>query len=198
MNREPITPAWDLLCELRRVSNYDSGVLDSMTQHLSLTESVSLAAQLSRVAACLLARHPIVQERPPELDVGEIAEEITVTAQLSAVAVTQVFVRNVMHKWTYPSPGAAIERAAVDLVHELVLTDRPLAHPGNLLIRLRHLADRRVVIEAHAMTVTNPNRSESLITARVAAISRRCGEYVAFGHTVVWCELATTDSPNRI
>lgn len=196
MNHETITSARDLLCELRRVSKYDSSVLESMARHLSIAESASLAAQLSRVAACLFAQHLVVRDRPPDPDAGEVAEEITVTAQLSAVAVTQVFVRNVIHKWAYPQPVATVERAAVDLVHELILTDRPLVHPGSVLIRLRHL-DRRVVIEVHAMTVASPGMCESLITTRVAAISRRCGEYAVFGHTVVWCELATTDDTDR-
>ncbi|MGW2665934.1 hypothetical protein ACWCW7_33705 [Nocardia tengchongensis] len=198
MNDETMTPASDLLCELRRVSNYDSSILESIARRLSVAESASLAAQLNRVVACLSGRHPVVRDRPPDLSVSEIAEEMTVTAQLSAVAVAQIFVRSVVHKWACPHLVVAVERAAVDLVHELVLTDRALAYPGTVLLRLRRL-EHRLVVEAHAMTVADPNFSQpgSLITARVAAMSRRCGEYVAFGHTVVWCELDATDAADR-
>ncbi|MEU2034937.1 hypothetical protein [Nocardia amamiensis] len=181
-----------LLEKIRRISASECTALDAATVALSDHEKSMLANQLRRVAAHITRRVGSARgslEPPPS---GR-TDRIHLSAQLNAVPVAEMFVRNTLHKWDWADMLADAERVTHELATAFVaaIDEHPPANPTRMTLRLRAVSPSRLVVELHdspenARIIGGAAR---LISECVERISVRYGRHSAGGRTVLWCEL---------
>ncbi|MFI9511243.1 hypothetical protein [Nocardia sp. NPDC052566] len=189
---------FDLLVEIRRIGATKRAAVDAALDVVDEQERAALAGQLIRVAAQVATPRQNARALPPPGTAPGIgAESIDLSAQLTAVPVAQMFVRNTLRRWWWdhmtPVAECVVEELAMQFV--TVLHQHELAVPTRMTIRIRALEGGHLVIEVHDSPENAHLFAQAgpLTTARIERLATRCGQCHNGGRTVVWCELAATD-----
>ncbi|WP_245671266.1 DUF4254 domain-containing protein [Nocardia amamiensis] len=183
-----------LLEQIRRIGASNRMALEAATVALSDREKDMLASQLTRVAAHIAARGGNARGLPlPEAAPGGGTDRIDLSAQLNAVPVAEMFVRNTLHKWGWAGVLVNAERVTHELTTAFVtaIEHQGLATPTRMTLRLRAVSSARLVVELHDSpeNATIIGGAGRLISECVERISVRYGRHSAGGRTVLWCEL---------